>query len=170
MKRIISLLLTLLSLSSCSSHKKTEAFDFKLRWSIHANFMYDAKEEKAYKEYLSSEKENYSGMISFSDDIKKDIINRLNDINIYSYPDNLDPYKSLTRNKIIQTPGNKIILDLNDKVIETSDDLPDISNIDFRKKCTQKAIRFFDCIEYITNYITNTDKWKEIPEDGIYFL
>ena len=64
----------------------------------------------------------------------------------------------------------KIVLDLNDKVIETIDEMPSIDNKDFRKMCTKKAIRFFDCIKEITSYIVNTDIWENIPDDGMYFL
>lgn len=64
----------------------------------------------------------------------------------------------------------KIVLDLNDKVIETIDEMPSMDREDFRKMCTKKAIRFFDCIKEITSYIVNTDIWENISDDGMYFL
>lgn len=156
---------------SCTNKKvEYDNFDFSIVWGVHGMSSYDSSSgtliKTTYFEKGSSQ-DDYKTQLYLSKETKDNFVNMLNNINIYSYPKNYDPYY-YKRRTIYSTPGYKIKLSIPDLEIETRDTLPmysdDVTNI------SKEGKSFLSCIDSITTYIENTSEWKSLKDSEVTFL
>ena len=97
MKKLITLVLLLLTLTSCNLFKRSlpkempEDFSFQVMWNNYGISTYDSKTGILIKHKYASNVDNYTTTYFLTDNELKEIYNLIYELNIESYPDEF-PY------------------------------------------------------------------------------
>ena len=168
MKKIFFWLIAIImmfSTVSCTNplnKEREDDFSFTLVWGVWGKSSYNSKTGELVKSKYESNMQDFVTTLFLSDDQLDDIYSVLYDLKIHKY----DEFKY---NEFAHSnPGEylNITVYTNDYCHEIST----TSDINLDKTYSNKALKFKETIQYITNIIYQTDEWKSLPkEEKIYF-
>ena len=162
MKKLITLVLLLLTLTSCNLFKRSlpkempEDFSFQVMWNNYGISTYDSKTGILIKHKYASNADNYTTTYFLTDNELKEIYNLIYELNIESYPDEfpygtfVDAYPSSTLSLTVFTKDYS-------KTVKAD-------SVGAYEAFTIKGTKYLEVIKGISAILTETEAWKALPD------
>ena len=162
MKRIITLVLLLLTLSGCNLFKNTlpeempDDFSFAITWNIGGMCTYDSKTGILIKHKYATNVAKYTTSYFLTEDELKEIYKLIYDLNIDSCPDEF-PYGTF----VDADPSSRLSLSVSTKDYSKT---VKADSVGAYEAFTIKGSQYLEVIKGIRNILTETDAWKALPD------
>lgn len=166
MKKIINLVILLLTLTSCNLFKKSlpeempEDFNFQIMWNTDGISTYDSKTGVLIKDKYATNPEEYTTTYFLTDDELKEIYKLIYELNIESCPDEF-PYGTF----VDADPSSRLSLSVSTKEYSKT---VKADSVGAYEAFTLKGEKYLEVIKGIRYILTNTEEWKALPDYEFY--
>ena len=166
MKRIITLFLFLLTLTSCNLFQKSlpeempDDFSFSIMWNTDGISTYDSKTGVLIKDKYATNVSLYTTTYFLTMDELKQIYSLIYDLNIESCPDEF-PYGTF----VDADPSSRLSLTVSTKDYNKT---VKANSVGAYESYTIKGAKYLEVIKGIRNILTKTEAWKALPDYEFY--
>ena len=166
MKKIIILVLLLLSLTSCNLFQKSlpkempEDFSFKIMWNTDGISTYDSKTGVLIKDKYATNIDEYTTTYFLTNYELKEIYTLIYELDIENCPDEF-PYGTF----VDADPSSRLSLTVSTKDYSKT---VKANSVGAYEAYTIKGTKYLEVIKAIRTILTETEAWKSLPDYEFY--
>ena len=166
MKKLTTLVLLLLTLTSCNLFKRSlpkempEDFSFQVMWNTYGISSYDSKTGTLIKDKYATNVAEYTTSYFLTEDELKEIYNLIYELNIECYPDEF-PYGTFVDADPSSTLSLTVFTKDYSKTVKAD-------SVGAYEAFTIKGTKYLEVITRIRTILTETEAWKALPDYEFY--
>ena len=166
MKRIITLVLLLLTLSGCNLFKNAlpeempDDFSFAITWNTDGISTYDSKTGILIKDKYATNVAEYTTTYFLTIEELNEIYSLIYELNIANYPDEF-PYGTF----VDADPSSRLSLSVSTKDYSKT---VKANSVGAYEAYTIKGTKYLEVIKGIKTILTETEAWKALPDYEFY--
>lgn len=142
-----------------------EDFSFRFVWGCYGISSYDSETGKLVKTTDATHPEDYETTLELDEEQRAEIWALLSALELAGYPAHYDPYNDpASTQKVASEPNRNLILTLRTDGKETTVSCIGICLGGFGHGYDEKAQRFLDTCDRLTNLLTGTPEWEALPD------
>ena len=164
---LFSLLATSCNVPASRSLPPADQFEFSIVWGVYGKSSYDSKTKKLVKTTDVETRDPSDYVTEYVYPKKEELRADLGRIDIYSYPDEFDPYTDILGGRMHSNPYVDLKFSIEGKTVHCAEcplsvGIPD----NLPQKSKNFLTLFFDCVDTITA----SEEWKALPDYEVLYL
>lgn len=140
-----------------------ESFSFSLTWNTYGVSSYDSATGKLVKSSDATHPEEYTTTYLLTEEQKQQVYAWIKDLQVTDYPDTYNPHPD----GLMSSPSMTLILSVHTDTMQKTIQAKDIAITN--ESTNEKGQRFLTVCESIAQMLTETEKWKALPEYEFFY-